>query len=458
MPTRQAYWTNPSVRALVEGTDRDPTEVIASKALAVALNAMQRGWSGPPFDPFGLADFLKVRVVPREDIPDARTVPGPTGYTVEFNPNRSKARVRYSIFHELAHTLFPDCHERIRNRVTHSSMKGDDWQLEMLCNLAAADFAMPMGSMPQVTEERLDIHAALDLREQYQVSTEAMLQRLVKLTQHQSAFFCASPVIAGASRPRYVLDYARPSRTWPAARPQSGIELPSDSVVAECTAIGFTARGQEQWPTLGTVNIECVGVPPYPNNTYPRVAGLLKPPRQGGGHLPSITYLKGDASEPRGGGKRLLVQVVNDAALTWGGGFSLSLRKKWPLLQQAFRSWAMTQRNLKLGNVHVAEVDRNISLVSMVAQHGYGPSPTPRIRYLSLQECLRRVGEMAAQRGATVHMPRIGCGLAGGSWPVVSELVFDEICSRGANVFVYDLPDKRTLGHPQAALDFSKQQ
>lgn len=457
MPTKHGYWTNPSVKALVAGTDRDPTEVIAGKALAVSLNAMQQGWTGPPFDPFGLADFLKVRVVPREDIPDARTVPSTSGYTVEFNPNRPKARVRYSIFHELAHTLFPDCHERVRNRVTHSSMKGDDWQLEMLCNLAAADFAMPMGSMPQLTEEHLDIHAALELRQQYEVSTEAMLLRMVKLTQQQCAFFCASPVQSGASRPRYVLDYAKPSKTWYAARPSSGTELPLRSVIAECTAIGFTARGQEQWPTLGAVKVECVGVPPYPNHTYPRVVGLLRPPRQSGAAMPAITYLKGDASEPRGVGVRLVVQVVNDAALTWGAGFSLALRKKWPSLQQTFRAWAMARRNLKLGNVHVAAVDDRVSLVSMVAQHGYGPSPTPRIRYLALQDCFKNVAELALQREATVHMPRIGCGLAGGTWGVVSDLVSEEICSRGVSVYVYDLPDKKASGHPQAALDFSRQ-
>lgn len=457
MPTGQNYWTNPSVRALLEDTDLDPTEVIAAKALTISLRAMQQGWIGPPFDPFRLADFLKVRVVPREDILDARTVPGVSGYTVEFNPNRPKARVRYSIFHELAHTLFPDCHDRVRNRVTHSSMKGDAWQLEMLCNLAAAEFAMPVGSMPQISEARLDIHAALELRQKYEVSTEAMLLRLVKLTQQPCAFFSASPIHASASGLRYTLDYARMSKTWSSARPVSGNELPTGSVVAECTAIGFTARGQERWPVIGPTRVECVGVPPYPNQTYPRVIGLLKPPKQSAVHLPSITYLKGDASEPRGTGRRIVVQVVNDAALTWGGGFSLALRKKWPVLQHAFRSWAMARRHLRLGNIHVAALDDSLSLASMVAQHGYGPSPRPRIRYLALQDCLRKVGELAAQRGATVHMPRIGCGLAGGTWGVVSELVSNEVCSRGVDVFVYDLPNKRTLGHPQAALDFSRQ-
>ncbi len=33
----------------------DPTSVITQKAVSVVLDAMQQGWTGPPFDPFRLA-------------------------------------------------------------------------------------------------------------------------------------------------------------------------------------------------------------------------------------------------------------------------------------------------------------------------------------------------------------------------------------------------------------------
>jgi O-acetyl-ADP-ribose deacetylase (regulator of RNase III) len=450
------YWTNGSVKALVAGTDRDPAELITEKATAMSLSAMQEGWSGPPFDPFRLADFMKIRVVPREDIGDARTVPAGTGLTVEFNPNRPKARVRYSICHELAHSLFPDCRERVRHRLTHATMKGDDWQLEMLCNLAAAEFAMPIGSLPQVTEEQLHIDRVLELREKYGVSSEAMLLRLVKLTSEPCSFFCASPTGVTESMPaRYVVDYVKPSKAWRPRIPP-GTELPASTVASECTAIGYTAKRQENWSGLGKIKVECVGVRPYPNQTLPRVVGLLKPQQHAAAHIPAITYLKGDASEPRGTDAKLLVQVVNDSALTWGAGFSMALRKKWPSLQQDFRAWATERRNLKLGNTHVASVDDSLLLVSMVAQHGYGVSHTPRIRYLALQECLKKVANLAAERKAVVHMPRIGCGQAGGSWDVVSELVDEAICNKGIDVFVYDLPGTQAQGHPQAEIQFPK--
>ena len=87
----------------------------------------------PPYDPFALAEHLKIPVVARQDIPEARTVPSKQGFLIEFNPNRPRNRVKYSICHEIAHTCFPDCAERVRNRLTHEKMKGEDWQLETLC-------------------------------------------------------------------------------------------------------------------------------------------------------------------------------------------------------------------------------------------------------------------------------------------------------------------------------------
>ena len=93
---RSTAWTHPSVLALAG--DLDPVEVITDKARDVAMLAYDRGWTGPPFDPFALADFLKIKVVARYDVRDARTVPvGRSDMRIEFNPSRARGRLRYSI-------------------------------------------------------------------------------------------------------------------------------------------------------------------------------------------------------------------------------------------------------------------------------------------------------------------------------------------------------------------------
>ena len=144
---REATSVDKSIRAS-DGGDSDPVQAITERAQAKVVAAIQNGWKGPPYDPFALAEYLRVTVIAREDILEARTVPARGGYSIEFNPNRPRNRVKYSICHELAHTLFPDCAERVRNRVTHRDMKGDEWQLEMLCNIGAAEMLMPVGSTP----------------------------------------------------------------------------------------------------------------------------------------------------------------------------------------------------------------------------------------------------------------------------------------------------------------------
>ena len=60
-----------------------------------------------------------------------------------------------------------------------------------------------------------------------------------------------------------------------------------------------------------------------------------------------------------------------------------------------------------------------------------------RIRYEAIREGLRRVAEFAREHEATIHMPRIGCGLAGGSWEKVAAIIEEEL--GGLDVTVYDL-------------------
>jgi hypothetical protein len=100
---KRQVWTNPSVLALAG--DSDPVKAITERARNLAMRAIQDGWSAPPYHPFALAEHERVSVIAREDIPDARTVPTRGGYTIEFNHNQPRTRIKYSICYELAHTL-----------------------------------------------------------------------------------------------------------------------------------------------------------------------------------------------------------------------------------------------------------------------------------------------------------------------------------------------------------------
>jgi O-acetyl-ADP-ribose deacetylase (regulator of RNase III) len=437
MTLTQDRWTNASVKRLA-GED-DPVEVITKKARGLVLAAMDSGWSGPPFDPLLLSDFIKLQVVPRGDLRDARIVPAGDGFCIEYNPTRPRSRVRYSIAHEIAHTLFPDCSDQIRNRAAPREIRNDEWQLEALCNIAAAEFLMPMGSLGQLTPQDLGIDNLLELRQKYDVSTEAILIRAVHAVNWPCAVFSASRIESPGGQTEYRLDYVIGSNAWRVATGR-GARLSGLNIISQCSAIGYTAKGTER--IGGTdLHVECIGIPPYPGSTFPRVTGILTPSGEAESGA-AITFVRGDALEPRGKGRKLIVHVVNDATPNWGGrGFAQALRRKWPAVQESFIQWAtMGTGALSLGHVHMERLDDDLTVASMVCQRGYGASPRTRLRYAALESCLFTVAREAQERAASVHMPRIGCGEAGGSWQLVQELITSILLVSDVPVFVYDLP------------------
>ncbi len=63
----------------------------------------------------------------------------------------------------------------------------------------------------------------------------------------------------------------------------------------------------------------------------------------------------------------------------------------------------------------------------------------PPIRYEPVRTGLERLREHANGLSASVHMPRIGCGLAGGRWEEIEPIVREELCEYDIAVTVYDL-------------------
>ena len=444
-------WSNPSVSSFAEGGD--PIEKMMQVASSVALEAIQQGWPGPPFDPFRLAEILKIKTVPREDVLDARTVPTSSGKVqVEYNPTRPQQRIRFSIAHEIAHTFFPNCSERVRYR-GGGQTEANEWELEMLCNIGAAELLMPIGSLPDFEEKMLTIEGLIGLRKEYQLSTESLALRYINVTGHPAAVFVASRS-QDASIQRYHIDYALGSRSWPVRLPK-GFSLPAGTVVEQCTAIGYTAKNEEVWgEKLGKLYIECLGLPPYSSSPYPRALGIVHPTDGKTEPARKIRFAVGDATQMSGAGQKILAHVVNDKTPNWGAGFGLAVRRAFPTVQEEFRRWALKDASrLRLGNVFITKISSDVHVSPMVCQKGYGPSDKPRIRYAALKDCLQRVMEKAVEVKAAVHMPRIGSGQAGGSWGLIEQLIDENLCRHGIDVTVYDLPGAAQVTAPLSLFD-----
>jgi hypothetical protein len=110
-----------------------------------------------------------------------------------------------------------------------------------------------------------------------------------------------------------------------------------------------------------------------------------------------------------------------------------------------------------LGNIHSVGLREDLTLVSLVAQHGFGkPTSGPRLRYGALFSALEKVAELARAQGATVHMPKIGTGEAGGNWNIIEGIIQEALISRGLKVTVYNLPSRSGDLPQQHSLDFPR--
>ena len=160
-----------------------------------------------------------------------------------------------------------------------------------------------------------------------------------------------------------------------------------------------------------------------------------------------IKYVIGDAANPTDPGRRIIAHVCNDIN-RWGKGFVMMLSAKWPKAKESYHDWFKGGKP-KLGDVQFVGVDANTVIANMIGQEGIHPKKVngkeiPPIRYKALEQCLRFVSDSAKKLGIpSVHMPRIGCGLAGGEWSRVENIINSTLIKDGVSVYVYDLPRRK---------------
>ena len=101
----------------------------------------------------------------------------------------------------------------------------------------------------------------------------------------------------------------------------------------------------------------------------------------------------------------------------------------------------MIESPFALGEVQFVQVSAVLWVANLVGQRDVRTvDGIPPVRYEAIRKGLQRVAQEARRLNASVHMPRIGCGLAGGKWEEVGKIVEEELANNGVQVTVYDLP------------------
>lgn len=165
-----------------------------------------------------------------------------------------------------------------------------------------------------------------------------------------------------------------------------------------------------------------------------------------------ITYQVGDATIPDIEGPLVIAHICNDVG-RFGAGFAQAVAKRYPTARHMYLNWydgvsRITGKAMELGAVQWCPVGRDIGrmagdrwVVNMVAQHGTRSKTNPRPLDLdALTACLRNLNQSSyvSELDVPIVMPRIGTGLAGGTWDEIEPIIAEQLTYQ--DVRVYDLP------------------
>ena len=430
-------WSHPSVvRFLKERNGNDPITAVRNAARDIVSKAFDAGWNGPPFDPLKLAGLLKIDVLPNDAISEAQLIPiAGKQVRIEYNPHERPSRIRFSLSHEIGHTIFSDCEEAVRHRA--GKREANTWELEFLCDIAASEILLPYGVFAQdakATSPRM--RDLMSLAERYQASLEAVLLRFAETSEDDCSVIFAR--FEDREQEALSVQYSKGSSRF-APRISAGYAIPHSSKAYECVNPGWTSHGREHWKVFNSeYDIECIGLPAVKYDSRPRVGILVSRIDSSSG--PSI-YDFGDATQPRGSGNKIIAQLVNSAGAL-GFGFGRAMAESWPESAKALKQWKETD-DFQLGNSKLTKLTDEIYVFQMLAQRGVSAKEGKvGIRYSSLRTCLTRLAKAADQLHASVHMPRIGAGQAGGDWNIIEGMITEELLAKNINVTVYDPPGR----------------
>ena len=116
-----------------------------------------------------------------------------------------------------------------------------------------------------------------------------------------------------------------------------------------------------------------------------------------------------------------------------GSGVAKQIRAKYPKAFKVYRDTHET-KGLILGQVIGADCDEHI-ILNLVGQKNYGRDGSLYLDYVALRKGINIINKNISE---PVSFPMIGCGLAGGDWKLVSEIIEEESTNFQPIVYTFD--------------------
>lgn len=172
-----------------------------------------------------------------------------------------------------------------------------------------------------------------------------------------------------------------------------------------------------------------------PNNNLTPIKGNL------------FNYIEGRIKAGNNGSSVIVPHVCNNVDL-FGAGFAAAVSSHYPVVKQNYHLLGKNFLKSNLGYVQYVKVleDKNyeysLIFANMISQNGTVSKSNPRpLNYAGLVQSMidinKFINKNFKEEKVEIHAPKFGCGLAGGNWNFISELISDIWTNK--KVYIYQI-------------------
>lgn len=118
--------------------------------------------------------------------------------------------------------------------------------------------------------------------------------------------------------------------------------------------------------------------------------------------------------------KRIILHQVNCQGVM-GAGFAKQIKNKYPLCFTEYKKICKTKKSEELlGTIYIYEGDKDI-IINMFSQDKYGRDKR-YTDYIAMEKAIKKLRKIYPSE-IIIAPYKIGCGLAGGNWDIVKEIL-----------------------------------
>lgn len=121
----------------------------------------------------------------------------------------------------------------------------------------------------------------------------------------------------------------------------------------------------------------------------------------------------------------------------FGSGIAGQLRETLPHTARDYRKKFLGS-GWRLGDVQEV-VSYRFIIYNCATQDDFGGDGKKYVSYDAVYECMNKLHSICEVSMLTLGLPRIGAGLAGGSWDVIHEIIKDVFKDSKVKVIIYEL-------------------